>query len=131
MSAYATATDYAGYLGAADDYDDAERTRINAGLLRAQDDVVRAIRATVFDPSDETVQAELTRATCARFQYLEETGDETGAAAQWQTVRAGQTTLARSDRDSVQALSGRQTLDGKTVTILINAGLVSGIVSAR
>lgn len=131
MTAYATATDYAAYLGVSDTYDDTERARINAGLLRAQDDVDRATRAARYDTDDATIAAALKRATCARFRYLEEVGDETGAASQWQTIRAGQVTLARSDRDIVQAASGRASLDTTTTTILMNAGLLGGIVSVR
>lgn len=128
MPAYATASDYATFLGIADTYDATERLRIDAGLLNAQEDIDAVARFASYDPTSATVTAALTRATCARFRYLEETGDETGASRQWQTMRAGSVTLSRSDRDGAEAAASDLTLDARTARILMNAGLVGGIV---
>lgn len=128
MTAYATATDYATYLGVADDYDTAERARINAGLLRAQDDIDAAIVHVRYDPSAEQITDALTRATCARFQYHEETGDETGALDEWDAVRIASVSLSRSSSGSSTSTARRAALDSKTANVLRRVGLLTQIV---
>lgn len=126
MTAYATASQYAAYLGVADDYDTAERARITAGLLRAQEDVDAALRFATYDPTAELVTAALTRATCSRFDAIEQAGDETGALDEYSSVKIGTVSLSRGTTDGTPA--ARPVLDRRTATVLSNAGLLSQIV---
>lgn len=126
---YATASDYADYKGVADDYDDAERARINAGLLNAQDDIDSIVRMSFYDPASETVQTALTRATCARFDYTETTGDDgSGALDLFQSASAGSVSLTRATYrvDPIVAQIGQ-----KAATILANAGMLTTAVAHR
>lgn len=126
MTAYATATDYAAYLGVADDYDDTERARITAGLARAQDDVDAAVQYAAYDPTAETVTTALSRATCSRFDAIEQSGDETGALDEYSSVKIGTVSLSRGTADGTPAR--RPLLDRRTAMILRRAGLLSSIV---
>lgn len=129
MTEYATASDYAAYRGVPDDYDDAERARIDAGLLAAQDDVDAAIAHVRYDPAAEQITTALTRATCARFHHYEETGDDTGALDEWDAVRIGSVSLSRSSSSAASAPTARRALlDRKTANILRRVGLMTQIV---
>jgi len=127
VTAYATATDYAAYLGVDDDYDDTERARIDAGLLRAQDDIADAVRYSTYDPTAETVTAALTRATCSRFDAIEESGDETGALSEYSSVKIATVTLTRAAGDGAGNAKTVAALDRRTARILRGAGLLSQI----
>lgn len=131
MPTYATATDYAAFLGVPDDYDAAERARINAGLLNAQDDVDGQIYFGRYDPASADVVTALTRATCARFQFAEAVGDDgVGAAQAFDSVRVGPVSLSRStDSDTVSSDVVTLALGPRAATILRNAGLITNIVS--
>jgi len=132
MTAYATAADYAAVMGVPDDYDDAERLRINAGLLNAQDDINAAIRYQRYDVDDEATATALTRATCQQFERAEETGDTgTGAASQFSTMRFGAVTLSRGDSTTAVSDSKRVAYSPRALATLAAAGLQSGIVGHR
>ncbi len=130
---YAVASDYAEYKGVEDDYDDAERARINAGLLNAQDDIDSVIRVSFYDPTSETVQTALTRATCARFDYAETTGDDgSGALDLFQSASAGSVSLTRATVSSSYRVDPIVAQIGqKAATILANAGLLTTAVAHR
>lgn len=131
MSTYATATDYAAYKGIPDDFDTAERARINAGLLSAQDDVAGLVRLSVYDPANADVITALQRATCARFDYAEQTGDDgTGGANGWASVGIGTVHLSRGESQAAVATAGQlaERIGQRTLDILTNAGLLSSVV---
>jgi len=128
---YATASDYAAYKGVADDYDTAERLRINAGLLAAQDDVNGQLRFAVYDLTNTAHTEALTRATCARFDYTEESGDDgSGLATQFNSMSLGSASLTRNSYASSATRSRLvDALGTKAATILWAAGFWSGVVA--
>lgn len=130
---YATASDYASYKGLEypGSWDEAEIARIDAGLLQAQDDIDSALYYEFYLASSETVIAALTRATSARFDYMELTGDDgSGAFDVYDSTRIGSVALAKrvgnstdQKRDELVAKLGT-----KAAQILFNAGMISGVV---
>lgn len=124
---FADSHDYAEFKGVSDTFDAAERTRIDAGLLRAEDDV-RAAITSGYDPNAERITTALTRATCAAFDYTEETGDDTGAQALYNATSIGSLSLTRSTTLAGQASAGSQRTSPRMMTILTNAGLRSQII---
>lgn len=132
MTVYATAEDYAEYLGLTypGDWDEAEVARINAGLRNAQEDVDREIRFSVYDPTDETILDALARATSARFEFGETTGDDgSGEFGLYDSVAIGSVRLARStDADSVRPSALAVALGPRAATILENAGFFTAVV---
>jgi hypothetical protein len=133
VTTYATAADYAAYLGLGfpGDWDDAEIARIDAGLLLAQEDVDGQIYFSTYDADDATIQDALTRATSARFRYLENTGSEgDGSEFLYDSVRVGPVALSRStDKDTVEADPLAVALGQRAATILRNAGFIVSAVS--
>lgn len=134
MTTFATAEDFAEYKGLPRDHYDSdatEKARVNAGLLSAQDDVAGVVFFSIYSTDDAEKTTALTRATCARFDYMEQTGDDgTGAAGAYDNVRIGSVSLAKS----VFASSGKSVdevtakLGPKAAQILFNAGFLYGAV---
>lgn len=132
MTAYATAADYAEYKGLPRDHYDADATetaRINAGLLNAQDDIDSVIYFARYDLDDETTATALTRATCARFDYFESTGDTgDGAMQMFDSAGIGSVRLAQAGDSSGGQSRTEQLVGPRAARILANAGLLSGVV---
>lgn len=134
MPTYAIASDYAEYKGVADDYSAEERARINAGLLSAQDDVQGQILFSVYDYADEATATALKRATCARFDYMETSGDDgTGTFGLFDSIAIGSVRLAKNSSAAAAEAADRdplaEALGVKAAQILRNAGLISGVVA--
>lgn len=132
MTTYATASDYAAYLGLEfpGEWDAAEIARIDAGLLRAQDDIGGQISFARYDYTDADIAAALKRATCARFEYVEETGDDgSGALSLYDNVGIGSVRLAKSAFASSRVANPLvEALGERAARILTNAGILSGAV---
>lgn len=131
MTTYATATDYAEFKGVADDYDTAERARINAGLLNAQSDVDGQIRFMRYDLTDEAITTALTRATCARFDYMEESGDDgSGVFGIYDSTAIASVRLARRTGTGAEKPTDPvvEALGNRAAQILYAAGIISAVV---
>lgn len=132
MTTYATASDYAAYLGLEfpGEWDDAEIARINAGLLKAQDDLAAQITYARYDATDPDIIEALKRATAARFEFVEENGDGgTGALAMFDSVGIGSVRLAKSAFASSRAADPLvEALGERAARILTTAGILTGAV---
>jgi ABC-type xylose transport system substrate-binding protein len=135
--AYATVDDYVNYKGLvwpANDWDEAEIARINAGLLSAQDDVDSVILLSSYDPTAEATITALTRATCARFDFMEEVGDDgTGVMSGYDSVAIGSVRLAKNTGQGTRVTTdpAEDAVGPRAATILRNAGLLTGLVMHR
>lgn len=101
-------------------------------LLRsASADVEAATKCAIYDvdtdgfPTDTAIRRAFREAVCAQVEWWGETGDPLGTGGVWDNVKIGSV-----------ALSGRSTagtqgeLAANASTILANAGLLPGVVSA-
>jgi hypothetical protein len=108
--------------------DDPEATR---KLTRASERIDLALISSVYDvdddglPTDAEVIAAMRDATCAQALWFMETGDETGAAGQYQTVSIGSVNLGRGNSGMSQSRGG-QDLAPQADTHLRLAGLLPG-----
>ena len=104
--AYATPVDLQNYTGVTSVSDDTRK------LQRASDLLDSALRAAVYavdtsgNPTDATVIAAFRDAVCAQVEWWRETGDETGAAGQWQSVTLGPATMVRRTTVEGSRLAG-------------------------
>lgn len=119
---YATTADLARYLGGAPPLG-ARRL-----LHRASELVDEALLCAVYDtdaaelPTDPKVAQALARATCAQVRWWGETGDETGALAQFQSVSMSGVSLSRGSQARGNAIPA-QRLCADARMFLANAGL--------
>lgn len=123
---YATTVDLANYLHGPPPTD-AQRK-----LVRASRRIGSLIRTAVYDadettgmPTDATILAAVRDATCALVEWWGETGDETGAAAQMQSVSIGSVALGRGYTGAGSATGASQTLSDEAIEHLRGAGLLS------
>ena len=99
----------------------AEATRL---LTRASRRVDRLLLAAIYDtddtgaPTDPDVAAAVRDATCAQAAWWLETGDESGAAARYQSVGIGSVNLTRRTSDDQD-----DTTSPDAVDVLTQAGL--------
>jgi len=123
---YATTVDLANYLHGPPPAD-AQRK-----LARASRRIDSLIRTAVYDadsvtgmPTDAKILAAVRDATCALVEWWGETGDETGAAAQMQSVSIGSVSLGRGYTGAGSATGTDQTLSAEAIDHLRSAGLLS------
>jgi hypothetical protein len=123
---YATTADLAHYLEAAPPADARRKLR------RASRRVANYIRLAVYAaddvtgmPTDATIIAAVRDATCAQVEWWMETGDETGAGAQYQQVSIGSLSLGRGYSSAGSATGPSQTLSAEAIEHLQRAGLLS------
>lgn len=145
--ALATAADWARYKGLIDpDADDAtaaaywadhaeELPLIRAGLESASDDIRAYIRFSVYATDDNGeatnpgVIKAITRATCAQLDWYQDTGDTTGAAAIFNTIRIASVSLTKAaGMGSAAPSPAESTVAPKALQILTTAGLRNSII---
>lgn len=134
MRVYATLADYYDFIGG--DLPDEPDTALEALLRRASSQVeshIRLARYTVDEdgyPTDLIITDALRDATCAYVEYWQETDDVTGAGAIEGPVKIGSVSLGGT---AVGGASSRTVADTRrsdeAVTILRNAGLITGIIA--
>lgn len=105
---YATSADYQSYTGQTPPAD------IEARLGRASrfldSDVFRLCWFEADEdgyPANAIVAEAFAAAVCAQVQWWAETGDELGAAGQWDSVKLGSLSLSRGSSGSGSSSSGR------------------------
>lgn len=125
---YATRADLEAYLPAALTLPaEPEATRM---LTRASEVVDDLLVTAVYDvdagllPTDTTVAEALRQATCAQVAWWIETGDETGAAAQYQSVSIGSVSLSRGYSGAGSSTGTAQRISDDAMRHLRRVGLV-------
>lgn len=126
QTVYATSDDYVKWAGATPP----PPADIDRRLARASLRVDELTFTAVYDvddtgmPTDPDVREAMQEATCAIAAWRIRTGDEDGAAAQYQSVGIGSVNLGRAQ--SATAAGGGPDLDGPDArTVLGNAGLLN------
>jgi hypothetical protein len=128
MPVYATADQLAGFVPEAVTVpDEPEASRL---LAHASEVVDGLLLTAVYDvgddgaPTDEQVAAALRAAACAQALWWLETGDESGAQAQYQSVSIGSVSLTRGYTSGASATGPAQTISPRAVSILQQASLI-------
>lgn len=110
-----------------------EATRL---LTRASRRVDRLLFAAVYDtdpvsllPTDADVATALSEATCEQALWWLETGDESGASQQYQSVSAGSISLTRGYSSGGSATGRDQNVSPAAVEVLQLAGLLPGTIT--
>ncbi|MFE5852013.1 hypothetical protein ACFQ61_02135 [Streptomyces sp. NPDC056500] len=127
---YATPEQYAAYPGAPPVPPDVQITDL---LARASEDIDDALLTALYPTDDDGMPTELahvaalTAATCAQVEYriTSATGDDTGAADQWDSVSIGPVALS-GRRGAI--LGDRVDAAPRAVRTLARAGLHTGRV---
>lgn len=121
---YATAAEYASWSP------DPAPADIEQRLARASAAVRRATLTAVYDvtpaglPSDPEMVATFREATFEQVAYWLTTGDQQGAAGQWQSVSLGRASMSRAAGSGGR--TARERLAPLAETVLANAGLIGG-----
>ncbi len=98
-------------------------------LLRASRLVEALTRCAVYDvdadglPTDALVAAAFRDACCAQVVWFEETGDSTGAGAQYQSVSIGSVSLTRGYTSGGPATGAEQRYAPDAIAVLSRVGL--------
>jgi hypothetical protein len=135
---YATAGDYEDLAEEPFENPGEQNVRLNKRLRSASIEIEGLTRFAVFDtdddgyPTDADVADALKEATCAIVEHWEDTGDPRGVEAAQGAVKIlsvslGTTSSGDSKESPRDKLAAR--IGDKAVTILSNAGLLSGSVS--
>lgn len=106
---------------------DPEATRLLGRASRRIDTLLLRAVYEVDDndvPTDTAVAEALREATCAQAAWWLELGDESGAAAQFQTVGVGSLNLGRGYTGGGSATGPAQTTSAAAVEVLQQAGLI-------
>lgn len=132
---YATAGEYDDI---AEEPFDGDESKLGKRLRAASIEVERITRLALFDvdedgyPTGPDLTDAFKEATCAIVEYWEETDDPTGADAAQGAVKIGSVSLGTTSSnrlaDSPQDKLTKRIGD-KAVNILINAGLITAVVS--
>lgn len=123
---YATSTDLTEWYGDEPIPSDADRLLARASELI--DELLIAARYKVDDagmPTDPKTVETLRDATCAQVHYLDEVGDDTGAAQQFMSSTLGSATYTRGRASAAIGGSGGRYAP-HAATLLRNAGLLPG-----
>lgn len=107
--------------------DDPEATRLLARASRRIDSLLITALYDTDDqdlPTDVAAAAALRDATCAQVAWWLQTGDESGAQAQYQSVQIGSVSLTRGYTSGASATGTSQVISEEAVRVLHQAGLL-------